>query len=37
MSWNFIKNKNKEQPKKKGAKGKSKNIYYILFYYINIL
>jgi len=26
MSWNFIKNKNKEQPKKKGAKGKSKNI-----------
>ena len=32
MSWNFNKDKNKEQPKRKGAKGKY-NKYNIYNYY----
>lgn len=32
MSWNHNKDKNKEQPKRKGAKGKYINYIIIMFY-----
>ena len=35
MSWNFNKDKNKDQPKRKGAKGKFKS--YIIFPILFIL